>query len=269
MADKKRSPKLVALAVKLYDELHSTQKVAKRLELGVSTTHRLLKAAGVVMPDRFAPEVQERKKSLHGDRSQAVANEYADGVPLASIRRKYGVGTWAIRTAAKDCGVALRANGGRRREFSDRELGEMARLYQEDQYSQGQIAAEFNTSVPMVNRLLRAKGIESRGKVARGKDHGSWNGGRVKIGDYMAALVASDDPLHCMAHRTGYVLEHRLVMARALGRALSKHETVHHIDGDTTNNKLGNLQLRFGKHGSGVALKCRCCGSTDIIPVEL
>jgi hypothetical protein len=59
-------------------------------------------------------------------------------------------------------------------------------------------------------------------------------------------------------------MEHRLVMARAIGRPLDSHETVHHIDGNRTSNALSNLQLRVGRHGKGVALRCRQCGSSDI-----
>ena len=41
----------------------------------------------------------------------------------------------------------------------------------------------------------------------------------------------------------GCVLEHRAVAEKMLGRELSGHEVVHHIDGDTLNNSPDNLMV--------------------------
>ena len=66
-----------------------------------------------------------------------------------------------------------------------------------------------------------------------------------------------------------YVLEHRLVMARLLGRPLTDEETVHHKDNNKENNAPDNLQLRQGNHGKGACLRCGDCGSYNLEAVPL
>jgi hypothetical protein len=47
------------------------------------------------------------------------------------------------------------------------------------------------------------------------------------------------------------VLEHRYVMEQHIGRRLLPAETVHHIDGNRSNNTIENLELFSSRHGPG------------------
>lgn len=84
-------------------------------------------------------------------------------------------------------------------------------------------------------------------KGVPGARNAAWKGGvtqRRRHGNYVSVRYVRCPPeLMLMARKDGYVMEHRLVMAKWVGRPLSREETVHHIDHQPLNNPRSNLEL--------------------------
>lgn len=84
------------------------------------------------------------------------------------------------------------------------------------------------------------------GNYRNGKIQGAKNkkyGRRKTSIGYIEVLIYSDNPYYPMVMASGYVKEHRYIMAKYLKRCLTAEEIVHHKDGNKANNNLSNLEI--------------------------
>jgi ribosomal protein S27E len=112
-----------------------------------------------------------------------------------------------------------------------------------------------------ISRFVRKSNFEKKpnfnikcftcSKFKKGINAGSgslvWKGGRrLNSSGYIDLWVSKDNPLYSMASCHGYVLEHRYLVAKNIGRILKRSEHVHHLNGIKIDNRLKNLVLLDG-----------------------
>lgn len=93
-------------------------------------------------------------------------------------------------------------------------------------------------------QLKHLKKLNSKQKL---NNHPSWRGGQRKTGKQ--GYLRQSCPSHPFCDKYGYVLQHRLIVEKHIGRILLKSEVVHHTNGITSDNRIENLEiLEKGEH---------------------
>jgi transposase/uncharacterized protein (DUF1330 family) len=186
-----------------------------------------------------------------------LRREYVEnGLSVTAIARKY---SWPVNTVRRWLdrqGIEFdesRRFGGRRgtgkySKLDDREwLAEQLRTK-----PMLQIAQELGTTSGNVSDRVKRYGLrlaEDPGEAIRIGRSLSTPGKPVARRPLKIRLSGARNhgyimilcPEHPCATKRGYVMEHRLVVEKHLGRYLSKSEDVHHLDGNRSNNALSNL----------------------------
>ena len=200
------------------------------------------------------PEIGEIRqgKDISEDRLRVLYSN--PKLPVREIAKRLDCDLKTLYSRLRRFDIPLRGNFLQRARhlLSDPEI---KRLYCEEKESSITIAEKLGLSPSYTIKRLRKMGLvrerSESGKISytqgrkkptqqKGEHSKNWKGGRITT---VYGYVRAYAPHHPFADNNGYVLEHRLLMEKKLGRYLLPTETVHHINGIKDDNRLENLRL--------------------------
>lgn len=106
------------------------------------------------------------------------------------------------------------------------------------------------------NKILsdKTKNKISKSKIGKYKIKTEFGGHKKKRKD---GYISVYNPTHPNSSKSGYIMEHILVMEKHIGRYLKENEIVHHINKKRDDNRIENLKLMTFKEHAAFHMKER------------
>jgi transcriptional regulator len=259
----KDTPENRAEIIKLWSNGTSVANIARIIHARDVNVSTVLRESGI------KARLGGKHHRFSKEQEASIIIDYELGMSFRTLVDKYGGSAPVLKGVLIRNGVDVRRTG--RKAFWTPDRIEWLRQQHEHGRSQESIAKDLGCSQTIISRKLIDFKISSPQKPRSGENHPSWKGGRIVDGQGYIRVKVGEEESHLVDETISgaYVMEHRLVMARMLGRPLTSRESVHHINNVRNDNRPENLQLRQGKHGKGAVFHCASCGSNDIIAVPL
>jgi hypothetical protein len=170
--------------------------------------------------------VQEGNMYLSETDRQYITGAFSRGISLRMLAKEYGIDHNTLSKACKSVGISVPTKADSAKHTWSNHKHPHIGKRGADSYAYG--------------RKQSREDVEKRIAKISGPNNYHWSGGRKK---HSAGYIVAYAPDHPWADRQGFVLEHRLVIEKHIGRILHPDEVVHHINGDKTDNRLENLTL--------------------------
>lgn len=206
-----------------------------------------------------------RYASRRAERDKEAADSIADVDPMQVLRDAREAGGMTIRAIAAEVGVAeanvsawfLGKKAPRQRNLRalyvalgvDLPLalkpGDGGRMPLSVQACAacGKQFPVYKAGVKFCSRACSGKDLSAR---QLGVNNAQWKGGETVTTHAGGGYIKELTPGHPRADAGGYVLQHRLVVERQIGRLLKSTERVHHKNGNRQDNRPENLELWTG-----------------------
>lgn len=231
--------------IRQYTSGEVIQQIALNVGVSYGVVRRHLFESGIQIRARS----EKRAQQLRGTKGTRYRKDIADadlikmyvedGLSCEKVARIVGLDPRSVNCRLRKHGVIRPKHLAMRSCRTPKNT--LEQMYLSDNLTTQQIAEKLGCCERAVRRRMRDVGIKIR---TRSEWYTIQRGRRNTSHDYVTVRLDNDDPMRPMANSKGFCLEHRLLVARHLGRCLERWELVHHKNHIRSDNRIENLEIK-------------------------